>query len=132
MSTMPTLLLLEDDQVLRSLLVEVFEDAAYQVFTAMPAGCVPGIQHAAPDIIVIGCDGCGNFEPGWQVAQMLRQVFPATTMIMLSTNTEAVQEVGRTARGCLFDAGVRKPFALADLLETVACCHRARGAVLKL
>ncbi len=28
---------------------------------------------AHTEIVVVGCDGTGTFEPGWQVAELLRR-----------------------------------------------------------
>ena len=122
----PRVLLLEDDPLLQTLLFEVFGAANYQVATATPDDCLGKVQTCVPDIIVVGCDGRGTFQRGWQVAHSLRPVCPDSAMIMLTTNWDVVQEVGHTARGRIFDAGLRKPFAITELLQTVAVCHAAR------
>ena len=122
----PKILLLEDDPWLETLLLDVFREAGHQVCTATPEDCLFKAQTFVPDVIVIGCDGRGTFRPGWQVAQILRQVCPNSALIMLSTNWEAVQEVGQTARGRAFDAGLRKPFSITELLQTVAVYRAAR------
>ncbi len=121
-----SVLVLEDDPLLQTLLFEVFGAANYQAATATPDDCLGKIQTCVPDIIVVGCDGPGTFQRGWQVAHSLRPVCPDSAMIMLTTNWDVVQEVGHTVRGQIFDAGLRKPFALAELLQTVAVCHAAR------
>ena len=119
---MTRLLVLEDDPQMQTLLVMLFEDATYEVMTAMPDDALlAALAH--PEIVVVGCDGTGTFEPGWQVAELLRRQLPAATMIMLSTNAGAVHEVGQTARGRLFNSGMRKPFFVSDLLACVAACH---------
>jgi DNA-binding response OmpR family regulator len=123
---MTRLLVLEDDPQMQTLLVMLFEDAAYDVMTAMQDDALSAAL-AHPKIVVVGCDGTGTFEPGWQVAELLRRQLPAATMIMLSTNARAVHEVGHTVRGRLFDGGVRKPFFISDLLACVAACHATQS-----
>ena len=123
---MTRLLVLEDDPQMQTLLVMVFEDATYEVMTAMPDDALLAAR-AHPEIVVVGCDGTGTFEPGWQVAELLRRQLPAATMIMLSTSAEALHEVGHTARGCLFNGGIRKPFFVSDLLACVADCHATQS-----
>lgn len=123
---MTRLLVLEDDPQMQTLLVMLFEDAAYEVMTAMPDDALlAALAH--PEIVVVGCDGTGTFEPGWQVAELLRRQLPEATMIMLSTNAVAIHEVGHTARGRLFDGGMRKPFFISDLLACVAACHATQA-----
>jgi DNA-binding response OmpR family regulator len=125
-ATVTNILILEDDPFMQTLLVMLFQDAGYEVMTAMADDDLP-VARAHLEIVVVGCDGPGTFEQGWQVAESLRRQLPAATMIMLSTNAAAVREVGHTARGCLFDAGVLKPFLVADLLACVTACHAARS-----
>ena len=121
-----SVLVLEDDPLLQTLLFEVFGEVNYQVSTATPDDCLSKVQTCVPDIIVVGCDGRGTFQRGWQVAHILRPVCPDSAIILLSTNWDAVQEVGHTSRGRNFDAGLRKPFAITELLQTLAVCHAAR------
>jgi DNA-binding response OmpR family regulator len=120
------LLILEDDPLMQTLLVMVFQHAGYEVLTAMADEVIPSALDQ-PAILVVGCDGRGTFEIGWRVAEQLRRQLPAATMIMLSTSAAAVGEVGQTARGCLFDAGLRKPFSVPELLACVATCHARRS-----
>lgn len=125
--TMSRLLVLEDDALLQTLLAMLLETAGYDVVTALPDEWSTACASSAPDIVVVGCDGRGTFEPGWRLAPLLRQALPGVVMIMLSTNVVAVQEVGRSTRGRLFDAGVRKPFSAGELLTTIKACHAAEA-----
>ena len=121
-----TVLVLEDDPMLERLLLEVLGEAGYQISAATPFDCLGKIQACVPDVIVIACDDRGTFRCGWQVAYTLRQACPNSALIMLSTNWKAVQEVGHTSRGRIFDAGLRKPFSITALLQTVVACRTAQ------
>ena len=55
-----SVLVLEDDPLLQTLLFEVFGEVNYQVSTATPDDCLSKVQTCVPDIIVVGCDGRGN------------------------------------------------------------------------
>ena len=122
---MSRLLVIEDDALLQTLLAMLLETAGYDVAAALPDDWPTVCARSVPEIVVVGCDGHGTFEPGWHLAPLLRQALPNAAIIMLSTNTSAVEEVGRSARGRLFDAGVRKPFSADELLSTITACRAA-------
>lgn len=118
----PRVLVFEDEAAVQVLLVELFARAGYQVLTAMPDDCLERVGAFEPHVVLVGCDSRGTFERGWDVLERLRPLCPDASFIMLSTNYAVVQEVGHTARGRLFDAGLRKPFSVDELLTTAA--HR--------
>lgn len=116
----PRLLLIEDDPALQTLLVDVFGRAGYEVSTAMVDDYLYMVQEVDPAVMVLGCDGRGTFARGWEIAETLRREVPRLALVMLTTNSTAVAEVGITPRGMLFDAGLQKPFTVSELLATVA------------
>ena len=124
---MPTVLLLEDDPLVLTLLVLVFADAGYQVVTELNGEGLAHTCGTSPAVIVVGRDKGGSFDRGWQAAKVLRARHPEARLIMLSTDPTAVQEVGHTARGSLFDAGFCKPCSLAELLHAVTDCYAQRS-----
>lgn len=115
----PRLLLIEDDPALQTLLVDVFSRAGYEVFTAMVDDYLYMVQEVDPVVMVLGCDGRGTFARGWEIAETLRREVPHLALVMLTTNSAAVAEVGITSRGMLFDAGLQKPFTVSELLASV-------------
>ena len=120
------LLLIEDDPMIQTLLVEVFSSDGYDVYTAMSDDFLLQSEKVRPEIVVVGCDGRGTFEEGWHVATTLRQTQPHVTLVMISTNTSAVHEVGQTERGQLFDGALRKPFSITELMRAVERCLYVR------
>ncbi len=119
------LLLIEDEPALQTLLYDVLSDAGYAVSVAMPDDYLYMMHEVQPSVLVLGCDNRGTFERGWEIAATLRQDFPQLVMVLLSTNSKIVEEVGQTARGRMFAAGVQKPFLLDDLVRTIDGCGRA-------
>lgn len=124
------LLLIERDPLLQTLLLEIFGDAGYDVYSAVDDDDAIAItEQVVPDIAIISGGPRGTFAAGWRTAERLRQVHAGLRLIMLSTNESVVEEVGRTERGRLFVAGVRKPFVVDKLLATVAQWHPERRSV---
>lgn len=119
---MPKVLLIEDDPALQTLLFDIVSRSGYDVSVAMLDDYLFMVQEIQPTLLLLGCDGRGTFEPGWQIAASLHRSFPDLPIVMLSTNPAVVAEVGQTTRGRLFRAGVRKPFLMDDLLQTLARC----------
>lgn len=121
--TAPRLLLIEDEPALQTLLFDVLSDAGYAVSVAMPDDYLFMMHQVQPALLVLGCDGRGTFERGWEIAATLHQEFPWLTMVMLTTNPRVVAEIGHTRRGRMFAAGLQKPFLLDDLVRTIdRCC----------
>ncbi len=124
--TRPRLLLIEDDAALQILLFDVLGHAGYEVSVAMTDDYLYMAHEIQPAILVLGCDAHGRFDRGWDIAANLQHIVPRPTMILLSTNPDVVQEVGQTPRGMHFSCGLRKPFAINDLLRDIArCCQSA-------
>jgi DNA-binding response OmpR family regulator len=124
------ILVSEDDIAIAVLLQQLFVEEGYEVAVAYSAA--HAIRMAAafrPQVVLIGNDGRGDFEPGWYAAGGLAKLVPDLPMIMLSTSDAALDEFGRTERGQRFAAALLKPFEVEELLNLV---HRAaaptRGA----
>lgn len=118
----PRLLVIEDDAALQTLLFDILSHEGYDVSVAMADDYLYMAHETQPDILVLGCDGDRSFARGWQIAATVTRQLPQVTLVMLSTNSATVAEVGQTTRGMLFSAGLRKPFVIDDLLQTVAAC----------
>lgn len=116
----PRVLLIEDDAALQMLLYDLLSGAGYEVHVAMPDDVLYMAQEISPEMLLICCDGRGTFAPGWEIGAMLRRELPHVVLVMLTTSVAAVEELGQTARGRVFDAGLRKPFTIDELLRTLA------------
>lgn len=124
------LLLIESDPLLQLLLLEIFSNAGYDVYPAAhDVDAISVVDEVVPDIAVITGGPRGTFATGWRTAARLHQARGGLPMIMLTTNEGAVREVGQTERGRLFVAGLRKPFAVDELLTLVAQWHPAQRAL---
>ena len=116
----PRVLLIEDDAALQTLLYEVLVSEGYEVHVAMRDDVLYMAQEISPELLLIGCDGRGTFEPGWEIGAMLRRELPQVVLVMLTTSGAAVEELGATTRGRVFDGGLRKPFSIDELLRMLA------------
>ena len=119
---MRKLLLIENDPLMELVLETVLGSAGYEVVTTVPEHGVATALAWNPDIVTVDCDDCWGFELGWHIGHEVREASPTVVMLMLSSHAKAVAEVGQTARGQVFNAGLPKPFSIAYLLDTVAAC----------
>lgn len=115
-----TLLLIEDDEDLQTLLTHLFRAQGYQVVAAPTSTAVGALLAGGSPHGAIVSGGRRSFAAGWSVAQRLRAAAPTLPLLMLTSNAADLDEVGQTARGSLFAAGLLKPFQLTMLLDTVA------------
>ena len=114
------LLVSEDDPVLASMFAQLLGDLGYEVAVAdSPQQAVAVARCFQPHVALIGNDGRGAFERGWEAAAALARLLPQTPLIMLSTSDAAVEEVGVTERGKLFRAGFLKPFPFQEFTSLV-------------
>ncbi len=91
--------------------------AGYVVDAVTAIDVVVGILiRFQPDVAISCGDGRGTFTPGWQAAQRLRAAHSQLPLVMMTTNSMALREVGSTQRGQWFVEGVRKPFSLLSFL----------------
>jgi DNA-binding response OmpR family regulator len=114
------LLISEDDPVLATMFLQLLGDQGYEVAVAYsPEEAVNVARTFQPQVVLIGNDGRGTFEPGWETAEALSRLMPGTPLIMLSTLDAAVEEVGVTERGRLFRAGFLKPFPFEPFITLI-------------
>lgn len=122
--TTPRVLLLEDDASLQTLLDTALANAGYAVTTALPNDYLFMAQEVKPHIVILGSNDRELGAASWTMAELLRQSFPRLVLILLSTHAAVIDEVGMTPRGQCFDAGLRKPFKIDQLLHLIVCYYR--------
>ncbi|MDP9309558.1 MAG: response regulator [Pseudomonadota bacterium] len=123
-----TVLLIEQDPSLQILYSQVLRDAGYDVYPLTHNDdVVQAADRCRPALALISGGHRGLFHAGWRAAEQLRALHPTLPLIMISTNSTAVLEVGRTRRGQAFVAALQKPFQLDDLLATIARWTPARS-----
>lgn len=114
-------LVIEHDPTVQLILIDMLSHAGYDVRAAISTEDVRAIlSRCRPALAVISGGSRGTFATGWRMAQCIATIDPILPLIMLTTNTAVLQEVGQTERGQLFAAGLLKPFDLRELLATVA------------
>jgi DNA-binding NtrC family response regulator len=115
-----TVLIIEPDVALQTLFIELLAAAGYEVVTALHSDDLRQIVHTSNPVVGLIAGGRrGGFTAGWQTAAALKAISRDLPLIMVTTNYAAVDEVGRTRRGGLFVAAIRKPFAIDDLIATL-------------
>lgn len=114
------LLVIEEHAALQQLLLSVFKDAGYDVHGAIPDDYLYMAQETQPEIVVIGGGRRGDLAHDWEIARVVRAMLPNSVLVLLSTDASAVDEVGRTMRGQQFDAALRKPFQVDEVVHLVA------------
>ena len=122
--TIPRLLLLEDDPSLQTLLDTALSSAGYAVTNALPNDYLFMTQEVKPHIVILGSNDRELGAAGWVMAELLRQSFPRLVLILLSPHAAAIDEVGVSPRGQCFDAGLRKPFKIDQLLHLIVRHYR--------
>lgn len=118
----PTLLVLETDRALQTLIATILSQAGYTVHTTLPEEYLYTVQRISPMLVILSCDRYGMSISGWDLASIVRRERPQTLLVMLSTDPASVEEVGVTARGRQFIAALRKPFLAEELLALVTGC----------
>ncbi len=125
MTTKSTVLVIDDDTVLLSLLRQSLERAGYAVETA--SNGLAGLQRAYdvhPDLVIL--DVMMPRMDGWEVCSRLREVSQVPIIMLTAKDQE-----GDKLRGFKLgiDDYVTKPFSFAELSARVeAVLHRARQA----
>lgn len=113
-----TILLAEDEAVIRSLLVEILERAGYRVLTtssgpealSIAAAHRGEIRLLVTDVVMPGMDGR-------ELAEQLAEVFSGVRVLFISGY--ATDEVSRRGVFPADSAFLRKPFSPRDLLRKV-------------
>ena len=127
MSTMPTVLMIDDDANLTRLLSESLEGAGYRVLTA--ANGLDGLRElysGRPDIVVL--DVMMPRMDGWETLKRIREMSDVPVIVLTARDDEPERLRG-------FDLGaddyVTKPFSLAEmnarLRAVLARAARARA-----
>ncbi len=121
MSSQPTVLVVDDEPSLISLLTLVFESEGYAVLSALSGEAgVRLFAHTAVDLVVL--DFLMPGLDGGQVAEQMRLLRPDVPIVMLS----ACLTVPEGARSKV-DAFVEKGASTETLLETVKRLLRGSG-----
>jgi two-component system phosphate regulon response regulator OmpR len=114
--TSPTLLVVDDEAELSSLLAEYFGRQGFRVLTAGDAAAARAIVATeAPEVAVIDVHMPG--EDGLSLARWLRVEHPRLGIVMLSTASETIDRIVGLEVGA--DDYVAKPFELRELLARV-------------
>ena len=112
----PTLLVVDDEAELSSLLAEYFGRQGFRVLTAANAAAARTIVATeAPEVAVIDVHMPG--EDGLSLARWLRVEHPRLGIVMLSTASETIDRIVGLEVGA--DDYVAKPFELRELLARV-------------
>jgi CheY-like chemotaxis protein len=109
----PTVLVVEDDVVLRYLLADVLRDEAHCDVTAVDFD--EAIERRELDLIVTDLPGSRYASAqarDW--VRSLRERFPATPIVVCTAHRQADKEPDRLGA----DALLPKPFEIAELLRT--------------
>lgn len=121
-SQRPIILVAEDEEFVRQMLVDVLEDAGFAVVSVAAAEDALGfaIMDFAFDALItdIGLDGPLD---GWDLAETLREMRPDIPVIYASA-TSAADRATRGVAGSLF---VPKPYNALKVCELVAGLVRA-------
>ena len=113
-----TILVVDDEDVIRSLVARTLEEAGYRVLQASHGGAAIGVLEqgaAAVDLVI--CDLVMPVLGGKEVAEWLRDHSPAVPLLFISGYPLDYLEAHH-----LFDPNVpmlRKPFLPSRLLESV-------------
>lgn len=121
---MPTLLVVDDEIKLLTLLREYLENAGFSVRTAASGqGALAQFHHAPVDLVVL--DWVLPDMEGIQVAQAIRAA-GSTPIIMLTARAEEVDRVVGLELGA--DDYVVKPFSPRELLARIKAVLRRSSA----
>jgi DNA-binding response OmpR family regulator len=115
-SAPPSLLMVDDEPELRTLLAEYFGKQGFAVDTAADAAAARQRFAAAPPAVAI-LDVHMPGEDGLSLARWIREHHPATGIVMLTTAAEAMDRIIGLEVGA--DDYVPKPFELRELLARV-------------
>lgn len=110
----PTLLVVEDEILVRMLLVDTFEDEGFRVYEAAHADEALTILRARPDIqaVITDVEMPGGSMDGFALARRVRDVAPH--LAVLITSGRQAPKPGDLPEGMHF---VAKPFHTATLVQ---------------
>ena len=122
----PRVLLVDDDQDLVELVSAVLGDEGYEV--CLPEGVEPdqverAVNRHEPDCILLDSAERARYGASWESAAWIRSRRRPVPTVMFTAHERDSEEArdGRTRRAAAagFNAVLRKPFGLDDLLEVV-------------
>lgn len=118
MARRPRLLVIDDEEEMRALLCEYFDEMGYTVDTAPTgAAALVVIREQPPDVVLLDMALAGGLDGG-QVLEAIRAHWPSLPVIMVTANIS--EEIARaTLEMGAFDY-VMKPFDIRRLGEIVA------------
>ncbi len=120
-AVLPTVLVVDDEPELRSLLAEYLARFGFVVHTAAGAAQARAqVAVAAPRVAILDINMPG--ENGLSLARWLREVHPFVAIIMLSTASDAIDRIVGLELGA--DDYLGKPFELRELLARVRAVLR--------
>ncbi len=113
------ILIVEDSEDIRSMLVELLEDEGYH--TAVATNGQEGLdsaQHLQPALILMDLSLPGM--DGWETVRRLRRLpsFKSTPIIALTAHASEMDKQRALAAGC--SAYISKPFDMETLLEQLS------------
>ncbi len=113
-SARPTLLVVEDEILVRMLLVDAFEDENFRVYEAAHADEALTILKARPDIqaVVTDVEMPGGSMDGFALARRVRETMPHLPVLI--TSGRQAPKAGDLPEGMYFLA---KPFHTATLVQ---------------
>ena len=109
-------LVIDDDDDLADVVRQVLRDAGYSVATVRHgAAALELTKHVAPDLILV--DLSMPIMDGWSFVSQYRRMATQSARIVLLTGNPSAAEIARTLEA---DGYITKPFAMDDLVATVA------------
>ncbi len=122
-----TLLLVEDERLVRKVAREMLERMRFQVITAGDgARAVEIFRENKEDILLVLCDLSMPRKNGWETMKELRRIRPDIPVILISGYDEA--RVMANNRSQQPDAFLHKPYRMKALEKTIARVLAERGA----
>ena len=114
--TLPTILLVEDDQLIQSMVEEALTEGGFEVsIFASGEEAVAALNHKTFRAVVSDIHLSGKME-GWDVARVAREIDPALPIIYLTG--KAAEEW--SSKGVPNSVLLTKPFAPAQLVTAVS------------
>jgi DNA-binding response OmpR family regulator len=110
-------LVVDDEEQVRSMLVEALEDRGYEVESAIHGGEAIRLLHAAPFDLVIS-DIVMPDKDGLELLVHIRRNFPTLQVIIISAPDNELYM--RTARGLGATRVLCKPFTIDEMSSAVA------------
>lgn len=111
----PTILIIDDDEAILSLLKAILTDAGYNVITGRDVTSVYEIEKAPPALLLIDnwLEGKSGHDICWQLKNDPRTASIPVVLISATANLD------ETAERCRADSFICKPFDVDDLLNMV-------------